>query len=155
MTPLHASGMLGDRWASHAFNAAKRGRDREGDHQQKADRHHQAERAQAIHHETAEVRTRVGFDAPDRVQCRLEFEEGARGGDDERDAAEDGGEDPCASMTGALEKTLHGARTLGADQVIELSHDLPADGLGAEHDARDSGGDEQDGRERKQRVERE
>ena len=50
--------------------------------------------------------------------------------------------------TGALEKTLHGARTVGADQLIELSNDLPPGGLGAEHDARTSGGNEQDGRER-------
>ena len=57
-------------------------------------------------------------------------------------------------MTGALEETLHGARPLRADQVVELSDDLPADGFGAEHDARDTGGDEQDGRERKERVER-
>jgi hypothetical protein len=56
-------------------------------------------------------------------------------------------------MTGPLEQTLHGARPLRADQVVELSHDLPANGVGAEHDARDSGGDEQDRRERKERVE--
>ena len=58
-------------------------------------------------------------------------------------------------MAGAFEKTLHGARTVGADQLIELPDDLPSSGLGAEHEARNSGGNEQDGRERKQRVVRE
>jgi hypothetical protein len=42
-------------------------------------------------------------------------------------------------MTGALEKTLHGACTVWADQLIELSNDLPPGGLGAEHDAGNSG----------------
>ena len=71
---------------------------------------------------------------------------------DERDAAEHGGEDAGAPLAGAFEKTLHGERALAADQLIELADDLPADGLGAEDHARNGGGDEQDGRDRKQRV---
>ena len=62
--------------------------------------------------------------------------------------------DACQSgqFAGALEKTLYGARTLGSDEMIELSDNFSADGLGAEHHARDSRCDEQNWREREQRV---
>ena len=62
---------------------------------------------------------------------------------------------PSSSLTRSLKKTLHRVRAFAADELIELAHNLPADGLGAEGHARDRGGDEQDGRERKQRVVRE
>ena len=94
----------------------------------------------------------LGVDAPDRVQRTLKFEECSSGSDDEGDAAEGGGEDASPSLAGALEKTLYGACTLGSGEVIELSHNFPADGLGAEHHARDSRRDEQDWRDREQRV---
>ena len=96
--------------------------------------------------------TQFRLHAPDRVQCALEFEECAGRSDDKGDAAEHGRQDPCPSLAGPLEKTLHGARTLAADQVIELAHDFPAHGLGAEDHAPDCGGDEENWRDRKQRV---
>jgi len=43
----------------------------------------------------------------------------------------------------APSRRLYGARTLASNEVIELSNNFPADGLGAEHHARDSGCDEQ------------
>ena len=144
--------MLGGVPGEPAVQGGKCRRHREGDHQQKADRHHQAKRAQAIQQEALRLAPRVGLHAPDRVQRPLKFEECASGSDDEGDAAEDGGENASPSLAGALEKTLYGACTLGSDEVIELSNNFPADGLGAEHHARDSGCDEQDWRDRKQRV---
>src|SRR4030095_16087476 len=69
-----------------------------------------------------------------------------------RYAAKYGGENASPSLAGSFEKTLYGARTLASNEVIELSNNFPADGLGAEHHARDSGGDEQYRCDRKQRV---
>jgi hypothetical protein len=62
---------------------------------------------------------------------------------------------PCSSWTGSLEKTLHGVRAFASDELIELVHDLPADGLGPEGHSRDRRRDEQDRRDRKQCVVRE
>ena len=135
-----------------AVQGGKCRRHRERDHQQKADRHHQAERAHTIDQECLEVGTRIGLHAPDRVQRPLKFEECSSGSDDEGDAANDGGENASPSLAGSFEKTLYGARTLASDEVIELSDNFPADGLGAEHHARDSGCDEQYRCDRKQRV---
>ena len=76
----------------------------------------------------------------------------SRGSDDEGDAAKYGGENASPSLAGSFEKTLYGARTLASNEVIELSNNFPADGLGAEHHARDRGCDEQYWRDRKERV---
>ena len=59
---------------------------------------------------------------------------------------------PARPLAGALEKALHGQRALASDQMIELADDLPAHGLGTEHHARDRRGDQQDRRDREQRV---
>ncbi len=55
-------------------------------------------------------------------------------------------------MGGAFEQALHGERAFAADEVIELADDLAAHRLGAEHHAGDRGRDQQDRRDRKQRV---
>jgi hypothetical protein len=55
--------------------------------------------AQAIDQECLEVSTRIRLHPPYRVQRRLELEERAGGGDDERDAADRGGDDARSSLT--------------------------------------------------------
>ena len=55
-------------------------------------------------------------------------------------------------MAGSFEKTLYGARTLASNEVIELSDNFPADRFGSDDHPRDGGGDEQYGRDRKERV---
>ncbi len=152
MTTLHTSGTLGDKRASHPFSAARRRGHREGDHQQKADRDDEAERTQAIEKEYADVGARFGLHPPDRIEGALELEERAGRRDDEREAAENGGEYARPPLAGCLEKALHRARAFAADELIELAHDFPADGLGAEHHTRDGDGHEQDRRDRKQGV---
>ena len=57
-----------------------------------------------------------------------------------------------ATLAGAFEKALHGERALAPDEMIELADDLAAHRLGAEHHAGDRGGDQQDRRDREQRV---
>jgi hypothetical protein len=116
----------------------KRSRHRERDHQQKADRDHQAEGAQTIDQECLEVCTRIRLHSPDGVQRRLELEEGAGRGDDECDAADRGGEDADSSLTRTSEKTLYGLRTFAPDQVIELTDDLAAHRVGAEDQTRNA-----------------
>ena len=59
---------------------------------------------------------------------------------------------PARPLAGALEKALHGERAFASDEVIELADDLAAHSLGAEHHARDRRGDQQDRRDREQRV---
>jgi len=125
-----------------SVEGGKCGRHRERDHQQKTDRDHQPERAETIQQECLEIGAWIRLHPPDRVQRTLKFEECSSGSDDERDAAKHGGEYASPSLAGSLQKTLYGARTLGSDEVIELSHNFPADGVGAEHHARDSRCDE-------------
>ena len=60
--------------------------------------------------------------------------------------------DAGAPLAGAFEQALHGERALASDEVIELADDLAAHRLGAEHHAGDRGGDQQDRRDREQRV---
>jgi hypothetical protein len=68
------------------------------------------------------------------------------------EAADQRGDHAGAAMAGAFKKALHGQRAVAADEVIELPDDLAADGVGAEHQARDRDGDQQDRRNREQRV---
>ena len=55
-------------------------------------------------------------------------------------------------MAGPLEKTLYGASAFAPDEVIELPDNLSPNGLGAEDHPGDGSGDQQDWRNRKQRV---
>ena len=87
-----------------------------------------------------------GPDPPVPVQRSLELQKRAGGGDDEGDAADHGREHARLLLAGALEQTLHGARALASNQVIELSHELAADGLGAENHTCDRGCDEEEAR---------
>src|SRR4030095_4291230 len=130
----------------------KSSRHRERDHQQKADRDHQAEGAQTIDQECLEVRTRTRLHAPYRVQRGLELEERAGGGDDECDAADRGGEDARSSLHRSIEKTLYNVRTLAPDKVIELVDDLSAHRISVEDETRNSSGDEEYWRDCKQCV---
>ena len=86
---------------------------------------------------------RIRLHPPHRVQRRLELEERAGGGDDERDAADRGGDDARSSLTRSIEKTLYGVRTLAPDKVIELVDDLSAHRVGAEDQTRNSSCDKQ------------
>lgn len=95
---------------------------------------------------------RSGLYPPDRIQRYLQLEESAARGEDESRATDRGGENARATLAGALEKTLHGERSLAPDEVIELAHNLAAHGLGTEHHAGDRCGDEQYRGDRKQRV---
>ena len=150
-TPLHTRGR--SRSGARAMaECRKSSRHRERDHQQKADRDHQAEGAQTIDQECLEVRTRIRLHPPYRVQRGLELEERAGGGGDECDAADRGGEDPHSSLTHSIEKTLYGVRTLAPDKVIQLVNDLSAHRIGAEDQTRNSSCDKQYRRDRKQCV---
>jgi hypothetical protein len=82
----------------------------------------------------------------------LEFEECSGGRDDEGDATDDGGDYPSAALTCSLEKILHRVRAFAPNELIELADNFPADGLRTEDHTRDRGCDEQDWRDRKQRV---
>ena len=55
----------------------------------------------------------------------------------------------------AFDHRLHGLGPLAADQPLDLPDDLAPDGVGPEHEPRDPDRDDQDGREREQRVIRE
>ena len=85
----------------------------------------------------------------------MELEECPGCGDDESDAAEHGGDYPGSSLTRSLEKTLHRARAVASNELIELADDFPADGFGTENHARDRGGDQQHWSDREERVVRE
>jgi hypothetical protein len=54
----------------------------------------------------------------------LELQERTGRCDNERDAADRGGDNARPSLTRFIEKALDGARTLAPDQVIELADDL-------------------------------
>jgi hypothetical protein len=72
------------------------------------------------------VRTRIRLHPPYRVQRRLELEKRTGRGNDERHAADRGGDDARPSLTRSIEKALYGARTLASDKMIELVDDLSA-----------------------------
>ena len=87
-----------------------------------------------------------------RIQRRLEFEERPRGSDNEGEAPDNRGGDPGAALTRPLEKTLHCTCAFASDELIQLTHNFPADRLSAEDQTCDSGGHEQYWRDREQRV---
>ena len=61
------------------------------------------------------------------------------------DATDNGGDYPSSSLTRAIKTTLHCLRAFASNELIELAHNFPADGLSAEDHTRDRGGDDSTG----------
>ena len=151
-TPLHASGTLEERRASHVLNAARAAVTASETISRKPIATTRPKERRRSSRECLQVRTRIRLHTPHRVQRGLELEERTGRGDDKCDAADRGGDDARPSLTRSIEKALYGARTLAPDQVIELADDLSAHRLGVEDETGDPSGDQQDGRDREQRV---
>ena len=110
------------------------------------------ERSQAIDHEALHHRTGTRFDAPDRVERRLQLEERAAGREDERDPANHCREQILVPPRRSLQQRLHGLAAFDSDQPLDLADDFTAHGFGTKERAGDGNRNEEDGRDREERV---
>ncbi len=130
----------------------ERGADGEGNEEEKADRDNEPERSQTIDHEALHHRTGTWFDAPDGVERRLQLEERAAGREDERDPANHCREQILVPPRRSLQQRLHGLAAFDSDQPLDLADDFTAHGFGAEERAGDGNRNQEDGRDREERV---
>ena len=89
---------------------------------------------------------------PDAVERVLQLAEYRHRAKEQSNDADDCGDSALRRTIRRLQQSLDRLCALGADQSCELAEDLAARGFGAEHQPRDRDHDEQQRRNRKQRV---
>ena len=124
----------------------------QGNQEKESDGDDEAEAGKPGPHHARQRRMRRRLGLPDRVERALHLAEDAGGGDNQRADADHSGEDAGAGIAGAGDHRLQALRALGPDEVAQLIDDGALGCLLAESKARHGDGDDQHGRDRKDRV---
>src|SRR6187402_2141030 len=105
----------------------QRGAHREGHQQEKTDSDNQTEGTSTIEEKISRAQARHWLDAPNRVEGRLEFEEGTTRRKHERDPANNRGDQVFFTTGGSLQKGLHSHSPVWTQQGIDLASELSPD----------------------------
>ena len=135
-----------------ALQAGQRRTGHQRHHQQEAQPQDQAERQHPGAQQQPQPAGGAGGRTPDAVQRVLQFGEHGGGAQQHQHQAQRGGGPTAGGAVHAFQQALNGCGARGADQSLQLAEDLATRGLGAEHQAGHRRHDQQQRRQREQRV---
>ena len=120
--------------------------------QQEADGDHQTEGTQPVEEERLQVPARRRRDPPDGIQRRLQLEEGAARGENERDPSDRRDKHVLVAARRALQQRLNGFTSLDSHEPVDLTDDFSTNGFGSEECSGHRDRNEENGPDRKERV---